>query len=138
MAPHQNLPINVSIVPYRRPTQPDAPLRLYCLPAGSFHAVRRVVHSGQGLRKSGFESHCVLMAGRKCQVSYPHFESDLINSINEIMLSVDRFTRRTTTKPVARFCPTPGAGTSTMRWFRNLDNRTFLNFSSRTRTQGNF
>jgi len=68
VSPHQSLPINVSIVPYRRPTQPDSPLRLYCLPAGSFHGVRRVIHSGQGLRKCGFESHCVLIEGRKCQV----------------------------------------------------------------------
>jgi len=68
VSPHQSLPINVSIVPYRRPSQSDSPLHLYCLPSGSFHGVRRVIHSGQGLRKCGFQSNCVLMEGRKCQV----------------------------------------------------------------------
>merc|ERR1719219_2490196 len=68
VSPHPHQPINVSIVPYRRQSQPESPLLLYCFPAGSFHAIRRVIHSGQGLRKCGFESHCVLREGNKCQV----------------------------------------------------------------------
>ena len=63
-------------------------------------------------------------------------------NINDISISrthnvLCRFTRRTTRNPVALFCPTPGAGTSTMHWWWSLDNGTSLICSSRTRKLGN-
>ena len=71
MSPNPSQPINVSIVPYKKYSG-DSPVFLYCLPAGSFHSIRRVIHSGRGLRKCGFETRCVLRAGEKCEVGDYH------------------------------------------------------------------
>lgn len=67
VSPNPSQPINVSIVPYKKYSG-DSPVFLYCLPAGSFHSIRRVIHSGRGLRKCGFETRCVLRAGEKCEL----------------------------------------------------------------------
>jgi len=67
VSPHKNLPINVSLVPFRGENDKMCPLYIYPLPRGGFHNIKRVVHSGKGLRKCGYEKQCVLRAGTAYQ-----------------------------------------------------------------------
>merc|ERR1739838_312721 len=59
----QNLPINVNLVPFKNTSAKSAPILIYPLPKGGFHNIKRVVHSGRGLKKCGYEKACVLRAG---------------------------------------------------------------------------
>ena len=63
----QNLPINVSLVPFKNLSAKNAPIFIYPLPKGGFHNIKRVVHCGRGLRKCGYEKACVLRAGEPYQ-----------------------------------------------------------------------
>ena len=64
---HDNLPINVSLVPFKKTTEQNSPIFIYPLPKGGFHNIKRVVHSGKGLKKCGYEKPCVLRAGEPYQ-----------------------------------------------------------------------
>jgi len=63
----QNLPINVSLVPFKNISAKNAPIFIYPLPKGGFHNIKRVVHSGRGVRKCGYEKACVMRAGEPYQ-----------------------------------------------------------------------
>merc|ERR1719369_158074 len=63
VSPHSNLPINVNLVPFKQTSSPNSPIYIYPLPRGGFHNIKRVVHSGKGLRKCGVEKSCVLRPG---------------------------------------------------------------------------
>merc|ERR1711953_1182168 len=79
----KNLPVEMNIVPFMKISpntkQPKPRIHLKCLPAGGFHHVKRVVHSGKGLRKCGYEKMCVMKNNetydfktndqKKCQVT---------------------------------------------------------------------
>lgn len=65
---HPNLPINVSLVPFKNFSAKNSPICIYPLPKGGFHNIKRVVHSGRGLRKCGYEKACVLRAGEPYQL----------------------------------------------------------------------
>eukprot|EP00090_Calanus_glacialis_P045161 TRINITY_DN8222_c0_g1_i1.p1 TRINITY_DN8222_c0_g1~~TRINITY_DN8222_c0_g1_i1.p1 ORF type:complete len:693 (+),score=210.25 TRINITY_DN8222_c0_g1_i1:41-2119(+) len=67
VSPHQNLPISVNLVPFKQPSEPNSPIFIYPLPKGGFHNIKRVVHSGKGLKKCGYEKACVLRAGEPYQ-----------------------------------------------------------------------
>jgi len=64
---HQNLPINVNLVPFKQASDKSCPIFIYPLPNGGFHNIKRVVHSGKGLKKCGYEKPCVLRAGEAYQ-----------------------------------------------------------------------
>jgi len=67
VSPHKNLPINVSLVPFKGEGEASCPVYIYPLPRGGFHNIKRVVHSGKGLRKCGYEKQCVLRSGTAYQ-----------------------------------------------------------------------
>jgi len=67
VSPHKNLPINVSLVPFKSEGEKSCPVYIYPLPRGGFHNIKRVVHSGKGLRKCGYEKQCVLRSGTAYQ-----------------------------------------------------------------------
>ena len=62
-----NLPINVNLVPFKQSSDKNSPIFIYPLPRGGFHNIKRVVHSGKGLKKCGYEKPCVLRAGTAYQ-----------------------------------------------------------------------
>merc|ERR1719228_1886396 len=78
VSPLSNLPINVNLVPFQQPTQNNIPIHIYPLPGGGFHNIKRVVHSGRGLKLCGYENPCVLKAG----VPYQFFINSQGRSIN--------------------------------------------------------
>jgi len=63
VSPHHKLPINVNLVPFKQKCNAESPIFIYSLPRGGFHNVKRVIHSGKGLKKCGYEKPCVLRAG---------------------------------------------------------------------------
>jgi len=67
VSPHKNLPINVSLVPFKGEGEKNCPVYIYPLPRGGFHNIKRVVHSGKGLKKCGYEKQCVLRSGTAYQ-----------------------------------------------------------------------
>ena len=62
-----NLPINVNLVPFKQTSDINSAIFLYPLPRGGFHNIKRVIHSGRGLKKCGYEKPCVLRAGEPYQ-----------------------------------------------------------------------
>ena len=62
-----NLPENVSLVPFKKTTEQNSTIFIYPLPKGGFHNIKRVVHSGKGLKKCRYEKPCVLRAGEPYQ-----------------------------------------------------------------------
>ena len=59
----------MNIVPFEKKSADDAKIYLKCLPAGGFHHVKRVVHSGKNLRKCGYEKQCVLQSDQNYTVT---------------------------------------------------------------------
>jgi len=57
----------VNLVPFKADSAQSCPIHVYPLPRGGFHNIKRVVHSGKGLRKCGYEKQCVLRAGEDYQ-----------------------------------------------------------------------
>jgi len=68
VSPKSGLPIETNMVPFKKYTMEKSPIFFKCLPAGGFHNVKRVVHSGKQLRKCGYEAPCVLRAGDQYQL----------------------------------------------------------------------
>ena len=68
VSPQPSLPVKVNLVPFKQMADVDAPIYIYSLPKGGFHNMKRVVHSGKGLKKCGYEKTCVLRAGESYQV----------------------------------------------------------------------
>jgi len=64
---HSNLPINVNLVPFKQSSDHNSPIYIYPLPRGGFHNIKRVVHSGRGLKKCGYEKPCILRSGQAYQ-----------------------------------------------------------------------
>ena len=64
VSPNKYLPTEFNIVPFKKFTEDGSRVHLKCLPAGGFHHVKRVVHSGHQLRKCGYELPCVLTNGQ--------------------------------------------------------------------------
>jgi len=64
---HPNLPINVNLVPFKQSSDQNSPIYIYPLPMGGFHNIKRVVHSGRGLRQCGYEKPCILRSGQEYQ-----------------------------------------------------------------------
>ena len=62
-----NLPINVNLVPFKQTSDTSSAIFLYPLPRGGFHNIKRVIHSGRGWKKCGYENLCVLRAGEPYQ-----------------------------------------------------------------------
>eukprot|EP00092_Neocalanus_flemingeri_P009175 GFUD01009876.1.p1 GENE.GFUD01009876.1~~GFUD01009876.1.p1 ORF type:complete len:669 (+),score=172.37 GFUD01009876.1:51-2057(+) len=62
-----NLPINVNLVPFKQNSAENSPIYIYPIPRGGFHNIKRVVHSGRGLKKCGYEKPCILRAGQAYQ-----------------------------------------------------------------------
>ena len=67
VSPQPNLPIKVNLVPFKETSSLGSPIFVYSLPRGGFHNIKRVVHSGRGLKKCGYEKSCVLQAGTSYQ-----------------------------------------------------------------------
>ena len=57
----------MNIVPFKKYSREDSALHFKCLPASGFHQLKAVVHSGKGLRKSGYERPCVLNRDQRYQ-----------------------------------------------------------------------
>ena len=69
----KDLPVEMNIVPFMKMCPSKLPqIHLKCLPAGGFHHIKRVVHSGKGLRKCGYEKLCVM----KNNESYDFYTND--------------------------------------------------------------
>jgi len=68
VSPKSGLPIEANMVPFKKYTMDKSPIFFKCLPAGGFHNIKRVVHSGKQLRKCGYEAPCVLRAGDQYQL----------------------------------------------------------------------
>eukprot|EP00092_Neocalanus_flemingeri_P096696 GFUD01123132.1.p1 GENE.GFUD01123132.1~~GFUD01123132.1.p1 ORF type:complete len:224 (-),score=52.05 GFUD01123132.1:17-613(-) len=62
-----NLPINVNLVPFKQKAAENSPIYIYPIPRGGFHNIKRVVHSGRGLKQCGYEKPCILRAGQAYQ-----------------------------------------------------------------------
>lgn len=62
MSALKNLPVEMNIVPFKRhsTTKLKPQIIFKCLPAGGFHHIKRVVHSGKSLKKCGYEKSCVM------------------------------------------------------------------------------
>jgi len=83
---HKDLPIGVNLVPFKKSGE-DSSIFIYPLPSGGFHNIKRVVHSGRGLRKCGYEKKCVMTPGVPYQ-----FWSEIGENIHNLgSLSVDTF-----------------------------------------------
>ena len=59
--------MSVNLVPFKQSSDKNSPIFIYPLPRGGFHNIKRVVHSGKGLKKCGYEKPCVLRAGTAYQ-----------------------------------------------------------------------
>merc|ERR1711915_1095740 len=59
VSPYPAIPISVSLVPFRQRrtletnSEIDTPICIFSVPRGGFHNIKRVVHSGRGLKKCG-------------------------------------------------------------------------------------
>ena len=67
VSPQPNLPVKVNLVPFKETSSLDSPIIIYSLPGGGFHNIKRVEHSGRGLKKCGYEKPCILQAGTSYQ-----------------------------------------------------------------------
>ena len=68
VSPDKDLPTKFNLVPFKKYTEDQSRIHLKCLPAGGFHHVKRVVHSGHQLRKCGYELPCVLNNGHSYNI----------------------------------------------------------------------
>ena len=57
----------MNLVPFKQSSDHNSPIYIYPLPRGGFHNIKRVVHSGRGLKKCGYEKPCILRSGQAYQ-----------------------------------------------------------------------
>ena len=64
----QNLPIRISLVPFRESSSEHSSLWIAAVPEGGFHNIKRVEHSGRSLKQCGHVQQCVFKSGKEYQV----------------------------------------------------------------------
>ena len=68
VSPQQNLPIRISLVPFKESASKNSSLWIAAIPEGGFHNIKRVEHSGRSLKQCGHVQHCVFKSGKEYQV----------------------------------------------------------------------